>query len=49
LTLNPPPPPLPSLSRESDAEGRRIRGIAKRDTIPGHELQYRSGPTVPAV
>jgi hypothetical protein len=42
-------PPLSSLSRKSDAEGRRIRRIAKRNTIPGHELQYRSGPAVPAV
>jgi hypothetical protein len=40
---------LPPLSRESDAEGRRVRRIAKRNTIPGHELQYRSGPAVPAV
>lgn len=33
----------------SDAEGRRIRSIAERDTIPGHELYDRSGPTVSAV
>ena len=27
-----------SLPDESDAEGRCIRRITKRDTIPGHEL-----------
>jgi hypothetical protein len=42
-------PSLPFLSGESDAERRRIRRIAKRNTIPGHELQYRPGPAVPAV
>ena len=37
------------LPGESDAEGRRMRRIAKRDTIPRHELQHRSGPAVLAV
>lgn len=39
----------PSFLRDSDAEGRGIRRIAKRNTIPRHELQYSSGPAVPAI
>lgn len=41
--------PSTSFSRGSDAEGRRIRSIIERNTVPGHELYDRSGPTVSTV